>query len=1169
MNKNIKRLLSVVAIIVTAVMIAGIFIPFTTSRVLAAADVDSIFKVPYISTYYFNAKPTTNDNITIPLYMTDYEQSEYLNNNTSGRLDLIYEVDGRSNTITGIPLGDYTLTIGKLSEGMHQIAVQASDPATGLKSHKLYNDLWVVNPSKYNITSSQIYTVTKADLTKYGIRNDNSTNSDDMNKTRDGLTKLFADLQAKGYRKCILPNGTYRINGEKCRKSCIMIPSYFTVDMNGSTFKLNTISSANEGCIVAMDNAVDAHLINGTLEGDRFERQALKLESACQGEPINTIILHSGKYCSISDLTIKNTTGHTILTNCTWDGPSQALSGFTRTAIINGQEVAAENASTSSMVDLTRFIQYDADEDYMYVGFHSGYRGIKGDSGVIYVTFFNANKGFMETVTGFQYRKIQIPAGAKYARVTLAGSDFPSEKNDIGIYAMHTPEYIEFKNLDFYDTRTTDFAPTACNNVLIDGCTYTRCGNSITPSSVDFEDGWEECQDIYYRNNTVFQNAEYTTATVIDNTGLNHVYENCKGHFIVVRSRLYGGVIKNCNDANTAVYWNLGVKKTNGYGRIYDNDCGYINVMDVSETGTDFVDFKVKNCTIRNSTNTTTHLRGVLDKVVYENCIFPSFAGNNATFVNCTIQPASHIRDNLHFYDCTFKRIDGSSEPIFFEISNLENANRFFENCRFEGKTQTNAHLRSATFRNCVFDDLEFKASESGEPEKFLFENCKISSSAENFLTTGPFAGTNDKLNVEFKNCEITHTGNNLIYLLARPLKDSTILFDNCKINKTGGVIATGYNGYGYGDIANDVSLNIVFRNTTIDKSVAGIDTKNLNPDLIHIVNDNGTQPTPTAKPTVKPTAKPTATPKPTAAPSRKPTVTPTAKVTATATPTAGVMKMTEDDEEETSYPADKSPSAPTPSPTEVPSVGDFVERLYTVALDRESEPEGKDYWVNEIESGNVTGGDCAYFFLIDSAEFRNRGLNEDEFIEALYKTFFGRDSEKDGKAYWISELEKGVKTRNDVINCFIDSTEWCNICADYGVKSGALTAKADHASVKSIEFATRLYTCCLNREADEEGVAYWALALTNLEKTGCSAAGEFFASQEFINMKVSDAEYIRRLYMTFFGREPEDDGIAYWKNEMKKGAQSRENVMFCFGQSDEFIAICKEYGIDRGEFLK
>ena len=205
------------------------------------------------------------------------------------------------------------------------------------------------------------------------------------------------------------------------------------------------------------------------------------------------------------------------------------------------------------MVDLTRFIQYDADEDYMYVGFHSGYRGIKGDSGVIYVTFYNANKGFMETVTGFQYRKIQIPAGAKYARVTLAGSDFPSEKNDIGIYAMHTPEYIEFKNLDFYDTRTTDFAPTACNNVLIDCCTYTRCGNSITPSSVDFEDGWEECQDIYYRNNTVFQNAEYTTATVIDNTGLNHVYENCKGHFIVVRSRLYGGVIKNCNDANTAV----------------------------------------------------------------------------------------------------------------------------------------------------------------------------------------------------------------------------------------------------------------------------------------------------------------------------------------------------------------------------------------------------------------------------------------------------------------------------------------------------------------------------------------------------------------------------------------------------------------------------------------
>ena len=135
--------------------------------------------------------------------------------------------------------------------------------------------------------------------------------------------------------------------------------------------------------------------------------------------------------------------------------------------------------------------------------------------------------------------------------------------------------------------------------------------------------------------------------------------------------------------------------------------------------------------------------------------------------------------------------------------------------------------------------------------------------------------------------------------------------------------------------------------------------------------------------------------------------------------------------------------------------------------MNRASEPEGKAFWVNEIENGNRTGGDCAYFFLIEADEFLNRGLTDKDFVETLYLTFFDRDSEEDGKAFWVGELKKGTKTRIDVIWGFIDSREWCNLCADYGVKSGAPTAKADHASQNAIDFATRLYTCCLGRDPE------------------------------------------------------------------------------------------------------
>ena len=263
--------------------------------------------------------------------------------------------------------------------------------------------------------------------------------------------------------------------------------------------------------------------------------------------------------------------------------------------------------------------------------------------------------------------------------------------------------------------------------------------------------------------------------------------------------------------------------------------------------------------------------------------------------------------------------------------------------------------------------------------------------------------------------------------------------------------------------------------------------------------------------------------------------------------------------------PVTPTPGEPTPDPEKEPSIADFVERLYTIALNRDSEPEGKAFWVNEIESGNRTGGDCAHFFLIEAPEFLNRGLNEEDFVETLYLTFFDRASEAAGKKFWVDGLKSGKLTKENVIMGFIDSTEWCNVCATYGVKSGAPHAKAEFASKNAIKFATRLYTECLGREPEEGGLKYWSLALTNLEQTGCSAAKNFFTSAEFVGFKLKDEEYVRRLYTTFMGRNPEASEVAYWAGEIKAGRQTKESVMAFFGQSEEFTKICKLYGIDRG----
>ena len=321
-----------------------------------------------------------------------------------------------------------------------------------------------------------------------------------------------------------------------------------------------------------------------------------------------------------------------------------------------------------------------------------------------------------------------------------------------------------------------------------------------------------------------------------------------------------------------------------------------------------------------------------------------------------------------------------------------------------------------------------------------------------------------------------------------------------------------------------------------------------------------GVTPKPTGA-TPKPTG---ATPKPTGA-KPKPTGATPKPTGVTPKPTGATPKPTGATPKPTGVTPKPDDPTPTPDSEKEPSIADFVERLYTIALARESEPEGKAFWVNEIESGNRTGGDCAHFFLIEAQEFLNRGLTDEDFVDTLYLTFFDRASEPAGKKFWVDSLKSGKMTKENVIMGFIDSTEWCNVCATYGVKSGAPNAKAEFASKNAIKFATRLYTCCLGRDPEEGGLKYWSLALTNLEQTGYAAAEQFFTGEEFVNLKTTDEEYVKRLYTTFMGREPEESEIVFWTGELTKGTQTRTSTMQFFGHSEEFTNICKQYGIERG----
>lgn len=133
--------------------------------------------------------------------------------------------------------------------------------------------------------------------------------------------------------------------------------------------------------------------------------------------------------------------------------------------------------------------------------------------------------------------------------------------------------------------------------------------------------------------------------------------------------------------------------------------------------------------------------------------------------------------------------------------------------------------------------------------------------------------------------------------------------------------------------------------------------------------------------------------------------------------------------------PTSSAPAAPSFTSSE-PGVAGFVDRLYGVALGRTADPVGRAYWINRATNGSATGADLARGFLY-SPEFLGKNTSNEVFLTTLYSTFFNRTPDSTGRAYWLNRMANGMN-RQEVINGFINSIEWDDLCVSYDIESGS-----------------------------------------------------------------------------------------------------------------------------------
>ena len=124
------------------------------------------------------------------------------------------------------------------------------------------------------------------------------------------------------------------------------------------------------------------------------------------------------------------------------------------------------------------------------------------------------------------------------------------------------------------------------------------------------------------------------------------------------------------------------------------------------------------------------------------------------------------------------------------------------------------------------------------------------------------------------------------------------------------------------------------------------------------------------------------------------------------------------------------------------------------------------------------------------------------------------------------------------------------------------------NAQEATYDNVTGLYSATFNRAPDEKGLKYWVDTKKPLEDIATSFFDQKEAKALYPDGGADSSNFVNSTYQNLFNREPDNEGMDYWKAKLEDGEISKSEFILAVvngakGDDAEIMANKKQVGLD------